>query len=380
MHMSLCSYRKRNMARVVSIVVLVAFLLATTGIGYARPKATVSRRAAVPVVTATPKPPVAVPSRPALPKVDRRASTAAAPKPEVSVDEASIILPECHGWLHVYKWVDYDGDQVWDTDEPPMEGWRFTVRKLLRTWTLVTDATGHATMQADVGTYLVTEEARIGWSWLLPRSVCLAEGENESLYFGNHECALTKGFSLTYPGAPSGASFYVVVKGLLAGQVTLPLVVDPGTGAYTAQRDVLWHSVITVEWWMSGSGGNVLLGTTGPERLDRDVTNAFSYDSCVGGTKFEDLDGDGIRDPDEPGLGGWTIRLFPEMVGIAPATVSWIAETVTEGDGSYSFCQLPPGDYRVEEVLQEGWTQTLAPVGSFRVEDGVDVRCLDFGN
>lgn len=404
--MSLRGYRKRNMVRAVSIVVLVALLLATTGIGYAAPKATVSSRrapagVATPAETVAPKAAVAVPTRSVVRKV-KPVAAAVAPVLTTVVSQCTPPPPEPedYGWIHVYKWVDYDGDQIWDNGEPAKADWRFTVSRPGKSWTLVTDASGHASVQVKAGSYTVTEEARVGWSYVSPKTAFLGKVESDvsrssssededdddedcgpeiktvSLYFGNHETTLTKSFKLSYPGAPSNATFSVVVKGL-GTPVTVALSGGPD---YTGQLDMPWKSKITVEWWITTMGGRTLLGKTGQECLYKDITNEFEYDSSVSGLKFDDLNDNGVRDAGEPGLSGWTIRLYPVNECVSAASVSAIAEVVTGQGGAYSFEQLPPGEYRVEEVLQDGWRQTLAPEGHFCVSNGVHVTDLVFGN
>jgi hypothetical protein len=84
--------------------------------------------------------------------------------------------------------------------------------------------------------------------------------------------------------------------------------------------------------------------------------SATSYGTGeIHGMKWSDLNADGVKDPDEPGLSGWTIYLDTNRNGqLDAAEVS----TETEVDGSYSFTQVPEGDYTVAEVLPPGWQQT----------------------
>jgi len=82
------------------------------------------------------------------------------------------------------------------------------------------------------------------------------------------------------------------------------------------------------------------------------------------GTKFNDLNGNGIIDPGDPPLPFWTFVAFSGAVQIASAT--------TNAAGLYSFV-LAPGTYTVCEVLLAGWTQTFPHVG----DPGV-VSCAGF--
>ncbi|MGD9100577.1 MAG: SdrD B-like domain-containing protein, partial [Anaerolineae bacterium] len=71
----------------------------------------------------------------------------------------------------------------------------------------------------------------------------------------------------------------------------------------------------------------------------------------VSGSVFDDLDGDGVQDPGEPGLGGVVVSLIDPGTG---ATIT----TTTTGDGSYIFTGVDPGDYIVQESDPDGFTST----------------------
>ena len=85
----------------------------------------------------------------------------------------------------------------------------------------------------------------------------------------------------------------------------------------------------------------------------------FNGAASVGDLVWSDADGDGVRDPGEPGLGGVTIDL------IDIATGSVLATTTTAADGSYLFANLPPGTYIVEVTdtasVLSGSFQTFDP-------------------
>jgi hypothetical protein len=97
----------------------------------------------------------------------------------------------------------------------------------------------------------------------------------------------------------------------------------------------------------------------------------------LSGQKFNDLDGDGVKDLGEPGLAGWTIQLDLDNNG----SVDQIA--ATDSSGSYSFSGVGPGMHMLSESLQGGWLQTFpAAPGTYTVttQSGVDVGGRDFGN
>ncbi len=101
--------------------------------------------------------------------------------------------------------------------------------------------------------------------------------------------------------------------------------------------------------------------------------------SDIRGTKWNDLNGDGVKDAGEPGLEGWTIYLDENQNGhLDPGETS----TMTAPDGSYAFVDRMPGDYDVREILQPMWIQTSPPGGvhALSLISGQDLTGIDFGN
>jgi hypothetical protein len=76
----------------------------------------------------------------------------------------------------------------------------------------------------------------------------------------------------------------------------------------------------------------------------------------IHGTKFNDLNGNGIRDGGEPGLQGWTVYLDSDRNGQLDGGEP---STVTDLNGHYVFPDLTEGTYTVAELVPEGWVQTL---------------------
>jgi len=78
--------------------------------------------------------------------------------------------------------------------------------------------------------------------------------------------------------------------------------------------------------------------------------------SSISGTKFNDLNGNGVRDAGEPPLSGAEIVLS----GFASET------TFTDINGHFTFTPLQFGNYGVREIQQAGWIQTT-PADSYSV-------------
>ncbi|MGB8362308.1 MAG: SdrD B-like domain-containing protein, partial [Acidimicrobiia bacterium] len=104
--------------------------------------------------------------------------------------------------------------------------------------------------------------------------------------------------------------------------------------------------------------------------------------ASLSGMKWEDIDGDGARDPGEPAMQGVSIYLDLDDDGTLD---SGEPATVTAADGSYSFDGLVPGLWVVREVVPSGYTQTF-PTAAAGFEHQVTLAAedlatgFDFGN
>jgi hypothetical protein len=104
-------------------------------------------------------------------------------------------------------------------------------------------------------------------------------------------------------------------------------------------------------------------------------TTVCAIDCTICGTKFQDLNRDGVKQGTEPGLAGWTIQLnYP---GGAP-----YATTVTDGMGNYCFTGVPCGNWEVAELHQPGWVPTYPgmPFHALSTTTGSTTNGVNFGN
>ncbi len=86
----------------------------------------------------------------------------------------------------------------------------------------------------------------------------------------------------------------------------------------------------------------------------------FGYQGTgsIGDFVWNDLNGDGVQDAGEGGIGGVTVSLY-DAIGI-----NLLATTTTDANGNYSFEGLPYGDYTVQVTQPAGTTQTGDPDGA----------------
>jgi len=92
------------------------------------------------------------------------------------------------------------------------------------------------------------------------------------------------------------------------------------------------------------------------------VSEALSgtADTTIGGTIYNDLDGNGVRNNGEDGVQGWTVYLDLDNSGTLNTDAVGDTEpsAVTNVDGDYVIRFLKPSTYRVAEIVQEGWRPT----------------------
>ncbi|TAK50794.1 MAG: hypothetical protein EPO24_16400 [Bacteroidetes bacterium] len=72
----------------------------------------------------------------------------------------------------------------------------------------------------------------------------------------------------------------------------------------------------------------------------------------IGGMKWNDANGNGVKELGENTLSNWKIRLAGAKTD----------SQLTDVNGNYSFTELFEGSYTVSEELQSTWTQTAPPV------------------
>jgi hypothetical protein len=122
--------------------------------------------------------------------------------------------------------------------------------------------------------------------------------------------------------------------------------------------------------------GTTVVTCTARDRCGNTATCSFRV-TVLGhacGTKFHDRNGNGVRDPGEEGLAGWTIEL------VDPVTNAVLQTVVTDENGRYCFLGLTsPGTYIVREVLQPGWINTTPRERRYVLPRDCGKQ-IDFGN
>jgi hypothetical protein len=118
-----------------------------------------------------------------------------------------------------------------------------------------------------------------------------------------------------------------------------------------------------------------------PQMFGNRQSGGPTSDGRICGSKWNDLNGDGLYDAGEPYLSGWTIYLDINQNGrLDPGEPSQL----TDATGGFEFTGLAVGSYTVAEEMQAGWQQTWpggAGTHTINIQSGgVQPLCVMFGN
>jgi|GEM_PF-5054471 len=105
--------------------------------------------------------------------------------------------------------------------------------------------------------------------------------------------------------------------------------------------------------------------------------NRLNNGGTISGTKYEDLNGNGFQNSDEPGLADWTIYIDENNNFQLDITEP---STITDSNGHWAFTNLGYGIQNVREVQQPGY-RSIAPVANWHKKISVnDARDVVFDN
>jgi len=296
-----------------------------------------------------------------------------------------------------YKFNDINGNGHWDQAEPPLNGWSIVISGPNGTLAATT-GTGswpagfYEFVNLTPGIYSIDEVSQGGWSQTVsPASpFVLVAGQNSpNSNFGNFQGSVARGIKfndinkngIKDAGEPGIAGWEIVATKVGGGGIKTDST--DGSGNYSFG----FSSFESGDWVISESqqpgwrqtfpaspGTYTVSIQSGTYEAGKDFGNFLS--SSISGTKFNDINGDSLKNPGEPGLANWRIYLFQNSIHIDT--------TITDSIGNYSFTGLIPGTYMVSEELQDGWTQTMPGFsGTYTVvisTPGTSISGKDFGN
>lgn len=208
-----------------------------------------------------------------------------------------------------------------------------------------------------------------------------------NLDFGNRESAHIVVRKTTYPESGQEFNFSVAPYdddgGIDTGAVEFSAAhgdegrtIDVAPGIYDVRE------VVPDEWKLSHVFCEYDGSAVGEDRSDGKTvtvgagdtvtctfTNIGADITIVTGYKWEDMNGDGSKDENEPGRKDWNMalgRIMPRDTGVVTIPIEIVALSLTGADGWYYVPVTEQGDYQVFEEKRAGWSTTNpAAVDSF---------------
>ncbi len=311
-------------------------------------------------------------------------------------------IGECPGSISGMKFEDVNGNGIRDIDtenpensEPGIEGWVIRLKNIdtgevIRT---VTDENGEYEFTDIVsGSYRVWEKQRDGWTQTYPLNpnkyfVDLSPGEDVTdVDFGNFKNAQISG--IKYEDMNGNGVFDFGESPLEGWEITIEsegismtaitdingkyVFEDLGPGEYLLTEE-------TRNGWGQSQPGPIYGYSYTIEPKSDETMDSFNFGNyqfaTIKGRKYRDKNLNGRRDRREPWLSGWTIRLINLQTGET-------LEDITNRRGRYGFTDLAPGDYIVQEILQNGWIPVNPSSSTHRltIESDEVADNVNFGN
>ncbi len=205
---------------------------------------------------------------------------------------------------------------------------------------------------------------------------------NASYQISYYNSGLAIGGDLLYEGSNGGSHVWVVNKTNPTVEIfnfSTAVAGDPNFRDEDLECDINTFAPIDVMWSKEAYSPMRAHAFEIPKGSCGVGGKPAAPKGSISGMKFNDLNGNGIKDMGESGLANWTITLTNETGGMIT--------TMTDASGNYSFTNLSDGNYTVGEVIQPGWIQTAPAVSAtgsatytVNISSGNNVTGKDFGN
>ena len=296
------------------------------------------------------------------------------------ISEENVVLPVMS--ISGYKFNDLNGNGIMDSGEAGLDGW--TIVLTMPNQTEVQSTTGfdgyYRFDGLSPGLYTLRELAKPGWDPTTSESqqVNLTDSDVTGINFGNRARTYSISGKLFEDVNNNGANDSEPgVKGweirLTRPDATESVMTTGDDGSYRFEN--LTPGVYTLRLVLQ-AGWNASVSSREVSITDSDQSGVDFGVQMIGftisGRVFNDLNANGVNDG-EPGLSGWSVKL------VLPDGSE--RTTTTSDDGFYAFDGLSPGSYRIEEIKQDGWSQTAPKTGAYTVEvKDSSVPNIDFGN
>ncbi|MBM4167191.1 MAG: hypothetical protein FJ218_09790, partial [Ignavibacteria bacterium] len=286
------------------------------------------------------------------------------------------------------KFLDANGNAVKDSNEIGLANWKIKISGT-KNDSVLTDASGNYLFSnVPIGNYTISEVQQIGWNQTLPinnssYSVTVTTGQQVSgKNFGNFQLGTISGTTFNDINAngikDAGESGLQNWKIKISGGKNDSVFTDASgnysfsnlfVGSYTISevQQIGWIQSLPV----NSGNYSVSILSSGSSFTQRNFGNY--QPASISGMKFNDTNGNGIKDAGETGLANWKIRISGAKNDSA----------LTDANGNYTFNNLLAGTFTLSEVQQNGWMQTLpASLSNYHItiSSGQNISNKNFGN
>ena len=233
------------------------------------------------------------------------------------------------------------------------------------------------------GKYTLNETLKEGWVQTAPPGgiheveVNTTHIEFSNLNFTNQRSLCLSGYKRDRNNVPL-AGWAITVKNETGAAVGTNTTNSSGYWSVCGLIEGIYNISETMQpnWFASDPS----TGYQERELIDQNIGNVNFTNGRLGtinGTKFSDVNGNGLRELSDPVLPGWTIQLVNASNNVI------FGSNITDSKGMFVFNNIPPGTYLLKEVQQTGWKQTAPAGGSYTIvvtENAYIFTSRDFGN
>ena len=290
------------------------------------------------------------------------------------------------------KFEDINGDGIKQPNEGPLAGFLFDLIDPA-TGTVLQTVSSNAQgtfsfLSLPAGTYRVRERPQPGFTQTTanPPDIILGPTDNFTVApFGNFRNVQISGFKFNdlngngvpNPNEPRLANFAFQLINSVTGQVIATTVSDangdfsfPNLGPLPGGAKYRVREIVPSGWFQTTPNPPDITPVSGATPL---VVFGNFRGVTVNGTVYLDVNGNGVRNPTEPGIPGFTIQLFKNGVLVGTGT--------SVSDGTYSIPLVGPGTYQLIQRPRKGFVATAPLNGyTFTTTSGSDLTGFDFGN
>ncbi len=300
------------------------------------------------------------------------------------------IEPNGIGTLEGQVFNDENGNGTLDGGEPGLSGWTIDLLDIANDVmaAATTDSNGDYTFTGVApGSYTVAEVVNGGWDQTSPAtpvtySVTISSAQTiMNLNFGDFQTVTISGQA--YNDVTGSGSFAAGDSGLSGWTINLlntstndivSITTDAngdfsfmgvGPGTYSVEEVTQTGYVQTSAPFSSS------LKTFSGQNINGQLFGDFQL-ATIQGEVFSDRNDDGALDAGDPGLTGWTVQLLNSDSQV-------VATTSTDASGDYTFDEIGPGSYSIQDVQQSGYVPTTAVSLTVTVTSGLVSTGNDFG-